>query len=1304
MKNTTNKKILLISFLLAFPTMLLFSSLIATEVAADTYIPDVTHPNNDWRWNAEIGSVVYYQNNYTFESPEGMMTNRLLEIYNITGYANISDDMAFGQWALWSHAIGQQLYYNSTADELRPLILDEDPIIFSIASFNYNDSRMSPFETFLMPAQGLMIPFLVPTNHSTDFTTEDIAYVLNKTFYAYFFGGMYNSFDEYGWEEKGADDNFIWFKNNTHDYFLNMTYYDNGSLRCAKGRYLTPMGEGYGNLSFSFKHVSSNYDVLSDTEWGVEKGDMLYYGDHYQGVETEEPTYKELQYKITNITETVVLIEHMGTFSPQNYELVIANVSAWNWGTRSYEQIEEDAIIGFANDLVPVNLGYFASDRLCDKLGEQLESNVQVAEIFLDNITVQGTYPNNATWDGTIIEFLDGMSGEPTGEYLRVEWIAQDWAGDQYAPYNFTLAIDWEYMPQELYGYEFSEGDYFNLYNETEEEGANFFILPKNQHRNDLQAVFNNNTAKYMGFEYILYLSDNEAVLINETEGSGFSVYYNLTNGLPIYEYGVYEGMIQEALFQKYNITISSGTTLEDYELTPIRKRDDNAKISLNSSAQAADHEIYWSFMEFNPSLVPLGNVFDEMPMYLDIYSNLEETDIYFNLTFHYDETKLGGIPEELVRLYYFSNDTQTWEIVPYPMPGTVELDTVNDLFTVKTSTYNLDMMSIWMFALGYETPFIQATFPNQGDVFNATAPRFTVEIVNSTETPIDDMWYEINDGNIYETDFFSENGTIAQGIWNSMAEGLVEVQFFVNDTEGKQNSTDVITIEKDITAPSVSITLPTPSKVFNATPPSFEVEITDENLEEMWYTLDGGLTNTTFTDNGSIDSDIWGDITSDGPLTLTFYGRDSADNIDSASVSIEKDTTAPGIVINSPTDSSVFNSTPPAFEVVLSDPNLADRWYTLDGGLTNTTFTDNGTIDPGEWGSISADGPLTLTFYANDTVGNIGTASVDIELDSTIPTVNILTPEAGLYFGANPPSFIVEMTDLNLESFWYNLNNGENKTFYSNGTIDDGLWEGLGPTATVTLTFYANDSAGNEGSDTVIIEKDIYAPSVTINLPVTDTEFGANPLTFNVFVNNSDDSMWYTLDGGLTNTTFTGNGTIDPALWASISPDGPTTLTFYANDSSGKLSSDSVLLILDTAPPEITINSPGASDSIGDTAPSFEVEFRDNNTISARWYTLNLGTTIYPITSNDSINADAWSALDDGEVIIRFYAMDQAGNQDYEEVKVQKDTGEAVDDDDDDDDEVAETPEIPGYNIVFLVAIIGFISILWYRQKRIKY
>jgi len=84
----------------------------------------------------------------------------------------------------------------------------------------------------------------------------------------------------------------------------------------------------------------------------------------------------------------------------------------------------------------------------------------------------------------------------------------------------------------------------------------------------------------------------------------------------------------------------------------------------------------------------------------------------------------------------------------------------------------------------------------------------------------------------------------------------------------------------------------------------------------------------------------------------------------------------------------SSFGSSTPSFNVEVNDDYLFEMWYTLDGGLNNYTFTENGTIDQSAWDALD-DGSITIIFYANDLVGNEAFEEVTITKSVSLEGLN---------------------------------------------------------------------------------------------------------------------------------------------------------------------------------------------------------------------------------------------------------------------------------------------------------------------------
>ncbi|MBY9004277.1 MAG: right-handed parallel beta-helix repeat-containing protein, partial [Candidatus Lokiarchaeota archaeon] len=171
------------------------------------------------------------------------------------------------------------------------------------------------------------------------------------------------------------------------------------------------------------------------------------------------------------------------------------------------------------------------------------------------------------------------------------------------------------------------------------------------------------------------------------------------------------------------------------------------------------------------------------------------------------------------------------------------------------------------------------------------------------------------SDSNSIYENFFLENGKHAiddgtDNTWNSTSIGNYWDNWTSPDVSpndgivddpytyigGSAGSIDYLPIAED-GAPVIVINSPDPGDVFGATAPSFDVNITDVYLVSMWYTLDGGLHNYTFTENGKIDQSAWSQLP-EGSVTITFYAKDILGNEAFESVIVTKSIIEPGMII----------------------------------------------------------------------------------------------------------------------------------------------------------------------------------------------------------------------------------------------------------------------------------------------------------------------------------------------------------------------------------------------------------------------
>ncbi len=181
-----------------------------------------------------------------------------------------------------------------------------------------------------------------------------------------------------------------------------------------------------------------------------------------------------------------------------------------------------------------------------------------------------------------------------------------------------------------------------------------------------------------------------------------------------------------------------------------------------------------------------------------------------------------------------------------------------------------------------------------------------------------------------------------------------------------------------DDLAPIITINSPIPNQLCGVDAPTFSLTIVEPNILIKLYSING-RPNITFTIQTQFSQTEWNNI-GNGTVSIIFYVIDKVAHINSSEVIVRKDANIPDIKIFSPIPSETFGNTPPDFNIsIIEDDLVVSSWYTVQGNVTEYPLAGlTGSIDQNAW-NTAPEGEITITFYAQDRAGNIGTESVTV-------------------------------------------------------------------------------------------------------------------------------------------------------------------------------------------------------------------------------------------------------------------------------------------------------------------------------------
>ncbi len=544
---------------------------------------------------------------------------------------------------------------------------------------------------------------------------------------------------------------------------------------------------------------------------------------------------------------------------------------------------------------------------------------------------------------------------------------------------------------------------------------------------------------------------------------------------------------------------------------------------------------------------------------------------------------------------------------------------------TIQLGTFPDGQHNITIYAndsagnLGTSTVYF--TVDSNGPTINLASPANTT--YNTTNIPLNigsdesiTTWkYDLNSGGNIS---FTPNISIA-GV-----EGLNTLIIHITDSSGNINSTTYY-FTVDTTAPTINVLSPGNSTTNDATP-LLNATLSDviNGSVTAWYNVNssgnetpiGGVTNLTVDSLGPFI---------DGQHNVTIYANDSMNNIGQKTIYFTVDTTAPTINLDSP-DNTTYGSV--SVQLNIGGSETISTWKYDLNGAGNFTFDPNTTI-------TGVEGLNTLIIHIIDEAGNINSTTYYFTVDTTAPTVTILSPTNSTTNDVTPLLNATFGEQVNYT--WYNVNGisnstpigGESNLTQILSTLSDGQHN---------ITVYANDSVGNLGKITVFFTVDTGLIPITIVSPTNTTTTDNTPL-LNATFDETVNAAWYNINT-TTNTTPVG-GVLNLTVQLGTFSDGQHNITVYVNDSADNLNSNTIYFTVDTTAPTVTVHSPGNS-TTNDTTPLLNVTFSEQ--INYTWYNVNGATNTTPVGGVTNLTVTL-STLSDGQHNVTVYANDSVGN-----------------------------------------------------------
>ncbi|OPY30991.1 MAG: Y_Y_Y domain protein [Methanomassiliicoccales archaeon PtaU1.Bin124] len=431
----------------------------------------------------------------------------------------------------------------------------------------------------------------------------------------------------------------------------------------------------------------------------------------------------------------------------------------------------------------------------------------------------------------------------------------------------------------------------------------------------------------------------------------------------------------------------------------------------------------------------------------------------------------------------------------------------------------------------------------------------------------------------------------------------------------------------------SVSFVIDTIGPVITITKPSQSIFLNTSTLTAEWTSSDSGSGIVSTEIN--IDSGAWSTVTgnakelilTDGVHTISIRTTDAAGNEKSASVSFTIDTVVPNASIVLPGTGTFLNRSNVAVELLADDAiGIGKSEIGIDGNDLVPVTDMNFELSLG-------DGPHTILFKVTDLAGNFREMSVVFTVDTVAPTVSIISPPndsvnpeiVTIEWMANDDGSGISKVEINVDDLGWEMATGFNMDL----TLGDGPH---------TVKVRATDAAGNVETTSVTFVVDTLAPTV-----------GIAPPSSTGYINTSSVKISWSASASPTSMIASTEVKVDDGSWNIVSgasvalelAEGPHVIFIKVTDDAGRISMDSVSIIIDSQAPVLEIAVP-TSGSWGNSTSLNATWISDDPTSGIAFYWASIdGEQWNNVTHPYLVLHD----VPEGQHSLRVRAYDVAGN-----------------------------------------------------------